>query len=524
MNLNEPSMPNFIDKATYKEYLKCPKNTWLKLHNPNLQGSFSLSEFDAHLIRQGNHVEELARQLFPAGILIESFGKDAILRTQEYVTKKTPVIFQATFTFDGFLARNDILLYDIESQTWHLYEVKSKNSLEETQSQIDDIEDVSFQASILKECGIKLGKAFIIYLNKNYILANSLDIQNLFIIEDVTEKVKARETTTKLNIHRARIDLLQSSEKLIDCGCIYKIRSSQCETFKYSHSNVPDYSVHDISRIHKSKLTPLIDNNITSLNDIPEDYELSTKQKQQVNAYKQNKVSINHESIARELQSLKYPLYFFDYETYAAAIPIFKGSWSYQQMPVQFSLHVINTLNQEPIHLEYLHELASEPSMDIIQKLQEFIGPTGTVIVWDKSFEQKINAELAQRFPDHQEFLHDVNTRVYDLMDIFQKQMYIHPNFKGKTSIKNILPVLVPNLSYQNLTIKEGATASSQWFNMIYSDLPHIEKQQIAYDLRTYCSLDTYAMYAIWKHLMHINTLDPEPTYNHAKRYKHKEL
>ena len=157
----------------------------------------------------------------------------------------------------------------------------------------------------------------------------------------------------------------------------------------------------------------------------------------------------------------------------------------------------------------------SDPSLDIIQKLQEFIGSIGTIIVWYKSFEQKINTELAKRFPKHKEFLRDLNNRIYDLMNIFEKQMYIHSKFKGKTSIKKVLPVLVPELSYQELEIREGTAAASKWFSMTYDHLTSIEKQKIAHSLRMYCGLDTYAMYAIWKHLMHIKNFKVEQSHDH---------
>ena len=49
-----------------------------------------------------------------------------------------------------------------------------------------------------------------------------------------------------------------------------------------------------------------------------------------------------------------------------------------------------------------------------------------------------------------------VNARVGDLMDVFSEQMLVHPSFKGKTSIKFVLPALVPELSYKALAIQEG--------------------------------------------------------------------
>ncbi len=511
-------MSNFIDKTTYLAYLDCPKNTWFKLHKPEFKELFKPSEFEENLSQQGNYVEGIARELFQNGEVIENFGNDAVLNTQKHISQKTPFLFQATFTFDVFLARNDVLAYDTQTSTWHLYEIKSTNSFEENSKKIDHVEDVSFQAVILKENGIELSKIFSVYLNKNYVLGDFIDVKNLFIINNITEKVQDRERNTRLRMEEAKTDLFKLNEEDLSCVCIYKTRNSQCKTFKYSHVNVPEYSVHDIARIHKTKLASLVNNCIFDIDDIPDNFELSPKQKQQVNVYKQRIPFINYDLISGELESLKYPLYFFDYETYAAAIPIFKSSWPYQQIPFQFSLHVVHDPESSPIHFEYLHELNSDPSLNIIEKLQEFISQTGTIIVWYKSFEQKINIELAKRFPEHKEFLDSLNNRIYDLMSIFEKQMYIHPEFKGRTSIKKILPILAPQLSYQELDIGEGTAAASKWFSMTYDYLTPIEKQKIAYDLRAYCGLDTYAMYAIWKHLIQIKQSKAELSRNHYSK------
>ena len=64
-----------------------------------------------------------------------------------------------------------------------------------------------------------------------------------------------------------------------------------------------------------------------------------------------------------------------------------------------------------------------------------------------------------------------------------------------------MLPVLAPELSYADLAIKEGGTASQSWDKIASSEIGQDEKDSIARDLKLYCERDTYAMYAIWKYL-----------------------
>ncbi|TSC84829.1 MAG: hypothetical protein G01um101413_213 [Parcubacteria group bacterium Gr01-1014_13] len=497
---------DFISKTTYLEYLSCGKNAWLRCYKPELKSLFKLSDFDKSLVDKGNLVEDWARKLFPDGVLITESDEEALRITKQHIADKTHVIFQSKFIHDKFLAKNDVLEYDKFNDCWNLYEIKGTNTLDENVKEIDHIEDATFQTIILKAVGIKVGKVFIIHLNKEYVREEEINVEELFIKDDITEEVKNREENTKEKMQKAAECLFQQNEQALVCQCVYSGRSAHCATFNYSYPNIPEYSVHDLSRIgnSKKKLESLVDSQIFDINEIPEDFELTPNQQNQVYVHKTQKPIVDLVAIKKELKSLAYPLYFLDYETYPPAIPLFKGFKPYQQIPFQFSLHIIDDEDSEPIHLEYLHENATDPSLSIILKLKEMIGPNGNIITWNKRFEKGINTQLAERNPEYADFIEDINSRIYDLMEIFQKQFYVHPGFKGKVSIKKVLPILVPKLSYKELEIKEGGSAMEAWYEMVFGSGSQADKNKIADDLRKYCGLDTYAMYAIWKELMKI--------------------
>ena len=465
---------------------------------------FKLSDFEKSLLTKGNLVETWARKLFPDGILIDEAGANALQATKQHITEKTHVIFQPKFIYDKFLAKCDVLEYDKKDGCWNLYEIKGANSLDENAGNIDHVEDATFQTIVLKAAEIKVGKVFIIHLNREYVRGNEINVEELFIKDDITAKVRDREENTKSKMQKATEALFQQEEKALVCQCIYSGRSAHCATFRYSYPEIPEYSIHDLSRIgsSKKKLEFLVDSQIFALNDIPEDFELTPKQKNQVYAHKKQNPLIDLIAIKQELRSLAYPLYFLDYETYPPAIPLFKGYKPYQQIPFQFSLHILKDEDNEPTHFEYLHTELTDPSLSVIAKLREAIGPMGSIIVWSKRFERGINSQLAERCPEHRDFLDNINDRIYDLMDIFHKQFYVHPDFKGKTSIKKVLPVMAPELTYAELEIKEGGSAMEAWYEMVFGVGSQADKSKIADDLRRYCGLDTYAMYAIWKKLM----------------------
>ena len=135
--------------------------------------------------------------------------------------------------------------------------------------------------------------------------------------------------------------------------------------------------------------------------------------------------------------------------------------------------------------------------------MKQHIGPTGSVLVWNKKFEMQRNQEMGLRYPQYTDFLNGVNNRIYDLADPINNGLYIHPGFKGSWSIKNVLPIMVHTLSYKTLAIQKGDAAMLTWWSLTHgntnnhNELTH-EQHTLAKSLLEYCKLDTWAMVEIW--------------------------
>src|SRR5207245_9190 len=116
-------------------------------------------------------------------------------------------------------------------------------------------------------------------------------------------------------------------------------------------------------------------------------------------------------------------------------------------------------------HSYFLSHGDDDPPRALAAKLKEDMsGGIGTVFVWYEAFEKTRNSEMAAMFPEFATFFEDVNAHTRDLMKIFSDKLYIHPDFKGRSSIKKVLPVLRPDLSYAGLGIGDGLTATISWF------------------------------------------------------------
>lgn len=491
-----------ISKSTFLQFQICPKDTWLRLHRPDFVEKFALTDFDKHLLEQGNEVETHARGLFPGGVLVSGTGDEAVNDTRRLMEAGADAIFQATFLADGFYTKCDVLKRGATPGTWDVYEIKGTNARKEGSEDRDHISDLAFQKHVLTLAGVQVGRAFIVHLNKEYVRSGELDIVALFTVADSTELVDKVLPDIVREMEAAREYLNQENEPGIGCDCHLYGRSRHCRTFAYSHSHIPEYAVHDIVRIgqSKKKLEDLVNKRIFAIGDVPDDYKLGDAQLLQVRAHKSGQPIIDHQAIADLVGQYAFPLYFLDYETYAPAIPSFDGYSPYRRIPFQLSLHVLHEDGGEPEHIEFLHLERSDPSLAVAELLGQHIGPNGTVIAWYAPFERGVNKEIGERLGGaHAARMEQINGQMQDLRDIFSKQHYVHPEFRGGTSIKDVLPVMVPELSYEGLAIKDGAMASERWWAMTAAETAEAERAAIAEALKVYCGQDSYAMFAIWR-------------------------
>ena len=478
---------------------ECPKDAWLAIHNPDLYYSFEPTEFELALRETGTKVEEIARGLFPDGLEVKGRHEQAQEYTQKLIKSKQTIIFQPIFIKEGFLAVADILELNPETGGYSIYEVKSAGRVKP-----EYFYDVAFQVILFRRCGVQIEKANIIHLNKDYIRRGNLNLKKLFVKADLTIKISEIVEEVARDMEIAKEYLVNEFEPTGPCCCIYKGRSNHCTTFKYSNPHVPEYGVHDISRIGNSpkKLKEMVDAGIFELDKIPTHIELSEIQQNQIRVYNSGNTVIQKAAIAAEFQELQFPLYFIDYETHLSAIPLFEGWSPNKQVQFQYALHIVESPGAEPVRKDFLHAKMEDPDPDFVASLQEHIGSGGSIIVWSKAFEcTLVNEAIVARRPEYAEFLRGFNSRVYDLKDIFSKQYYIHKDLWGKTSIKKVLPVLAPALSYKELDIREGATASAAWPKIVWGEVNEAERKRICEALLKYCGLDSYAMYAIWQAL-----------------------
>ncbi|MFT6336466.1 MAG: hypothetical protein ACJATI_003225 [Halioglobus sp.] len=494
-----------LTKSDFLKYKECSSYAWFNKNKPEILVNQEIDPFVQGLIDQGTEVERWALKLFPNGVHVRAFHEKAVDTTWRLITEGKKTIYQATFSDDELYAMIDILQWNDLFQAWDIYEVKSSSSQQDQETgkrKEEYIDDTGFQRILLQKLGLRVANVFLVQLNKEYVKNGEIDVQELFAIDEITDKLIELEAAHKAEINDAYI-ALQSAKEPKSCTCKYKARNRQCAAFSYLYSDTPEYAVYDLNRIGSSKkqLVEMVDNNILSMDDIHDVSKFKKMKLWQWQTYIDNEEIIIQDKIQEELDGLEYPLYFLDYETLPSAIPKYDGTCPHQQVVFQYSLHIIEHEGSPINHKEYLHTSTEPPMETLAQNLRNDIGDNGSVIVWYKPFEVPRTKELASAVPEHSPFLLALAERIYDLMDIVTKGYYHHKDFKGSASIKAVLPVMCPELSYKTLTIQNGGQAMTTYRDLLFSDKYKGQEKEISKDLLAYCELDTWAMVRIWEEM-----------------------
>lgn len=486
----------YLSKSRYCKCVQCQKILWLKKYRPE----YAVQTAKDSVLENGSKVGELAKGLFGKYEDVE-YNEDLnvmIEKTQEFLKNKPNIITEASFNYDNNFCSVDILKNNIDGV--EIYEVKSSTEVHDIY-----LDDAAYQYYVLSNLGLKVDRVCIVYINNQYIREEELEIDKLFNIEDITDIAKSKQEEIKSNIESLNKYMKEhdeNNEPSTDIG-LKCLNPYDCEFWEYCTRNLPKPNVFDIAGgMRKDKKFEKYYQGKISFEDLQYE-DLNPKYLEQIDFELSNlEPKIDKEAIKEIMDSLKYPLYFIDYETYQLAIPEFKGTKPYQQLPFQYSLHIIKEKGAPIEHKEFLAEVGDK---DFIRHFAESMikdmPENGSIIIYNKSFEPARNNEIAKMYPDLKDEMDRINSNMVDFLEPFKQRKYYTKEMHGSASIKAVLPALYPDdpeLDYHNLpVVHNGGEASEAFLNL--KEKSKEEQEKIRHGLLVYCELDTYAMVKIWE-------------------------
>ena len=484
-----------LSKSLYTRGIQCPKSLWLKKYNPNVLTPPDDSK--QAIFENGNKIGKIACKLFPHGKEIPYEGtsfEEKIELTKKYLNKGIKNIYEATFSYQNILVMIDILHINKDSSC-EINEVKSSTEVKEI-----NLHDAAIQFYVLNGLGYDVNRVNIVHVNNQYIRGKELEINKLLVSVDVTEEIKEFQKGIPyyLNTFKSFLDD-KENEPNIDIGAHCK-KPYECDAFEYcwkQQRNIPEYSIFNIFSIGSKKQIKLYEEGIVDIDSIPNDFPLTDNQAKSVNLHKSNKPYIEQEALSEFLDTLTYPIYHLDFETFQQVIPEWEGIKPYMQIPFQYSLHIQHkdgTLE----HKEFLAKESTDPRYELARKLVNDIPKYVTVLTYNMQFEKNVIKDLANSFPGISFKLMAIHDNIKDLMPLFKNKDYYEPSMQGSYSIKKVLPALVPKMSqaYKKLDLIHHGGEAMQIFAKL-SNMTNEDKEQAKKALLEYCKLDTLAMVKI---------------------------
>jgi hypothetical protein len=440
-----------LSKSRYTRGENCSKSLWLYVYKKEEQ---YIPEATQAIFRRGTDAGELARQYFPNGKLavLEALpGYASAKRTQELIRQGVETIYEATFIYDDTLVAVDIM--HKQDGKWHLYEVKSTNSVKP-----EHIKDVAVQYYVAKGSGLDLHGAYLVHFNRDYVKRGELLVRELFLPESILYGVTELLPEIKAKIPQLQ-QILKGDEPVIVMGPQCE-RPYHCDFFGYCLALNP---------FEKTSHEPLSTEPV-----------------------------IDKDAVKQFVAGISYPLYYLDFETIMPGVPLFDESRPYQQLPFQYSLHHQNEKGGELVHESYLAEskLSIDPRKALIEQLIEQTQTAKTILAYHLPFERGRLEEMQRDFPQYAVQLQSIIDRMADLIIPFKRDHYRTETMEGSSSIKKVLPALCPEFSYEDLEIDDGMAASYAFLDLYYCEDDEIIRRTRE-NLLEYCHLDTLAMVKI---------------------------
>jgi hypothetical protein len=488
-----------LSKSKLIAFRQCPKRLWLEIHHPELRedAASTLASFQV-----GHQVGDVAKRIYdPEGrgavINAQTEGYDAAFaRSAKLLAESRDPIFEAGLKTEGALAFADVMLPVTTKgrRTWRMVEVKSSTSVKDYHR-----DDVAVQTFIAQSAGVKLKSVALACIDSSWVYPGGGDYQGLLNETDLTDEAMGRAEEVRKWLAEAQLVAAQKTEPAVAVGehCDVPFACGFCNYCNLGKPQ-PEYPVDWLPNFSATKREQLAAKGINDLSRVP-DGLLNDRQQLVKDHTLSQTVYFDAAGAAADLAQLEMPACFLDFETIMFAVPIWKGTRPYQQIPFQFSVHTVSRTGQLS-HTAFLDLSGDDPSVPFAKALIAACGSVGTIFVYNAAFENARISELARRYPKLAKSLHGLTTRLVDLLPIARNRYY-HPSQQGSWSIKAVLPAAVPELTYDALEgVKDGNMAMDAYAEAVRLDTPDVRRNEIHRQLLAYCRLDTFALVRLWQY------------------------
>jgi hypothetical protein len=480
------SQSHLLSKSTFIKGCQCPKALYLHKHRYQLR-----DQPDAALklrFGQGHQVGNFARKLFPGGKdaspAHHNQWKAVVDQTARWIEAGETILYEAAFVFQHVLIYVDILKK--EEDRWIAYEVKSSFKITDTY-----IRDVALQYYVLRGAGIRLQSFMLVTMNPDYEKEEEINLNGLFKLNDLTGKAIELQPQIAGKV-RELLPIATNDQRIeqeIGSQCFQPYR---CDFIGHCWGKIPPLSLFDLTGISKQTILEKFKEGKLGL-DAPGALDgLSDHQKLMAEIFQSGNVHFKKDFFEAFFKELKYPVAFLDFELFMPAIPVFKGSKPFQHFPFMYSMVKIASAKATPEHFQVFVPPGQTPEKVLAQPLQQQLKGIKTLVMFDKTTEMKMIAQLGAH-----PIIEKGKVKTVDLMDWISNMNLFFPGMKGSFSIKAMAADLNMEEALNQLVINNGYDAASA-YQSLFQPIDLFAADEITQHLKEYSRVDTEMLYQLF--------------------------
>lgn len=476
-------MSNRLSKSRFVHGLQCHKQLWWRVHERDAP-ELAVAALDRYVMDQGNDVGALARGYVPGGVLIDRAHDDydgRLADTRDALAAGASVLYEASFVADGVFVAVDIL--QRTAAGWVIVEVKSA-----TKVKPEYLGDLAVQVHVLRVSGLVVAGAELMHVNR---ACRFPELADLFTRVDLTAAVEERMAATAAEIAAQRA-MLDGPLPVVESGEHCQVPRA-CAFASRCHPAEPALGVGTLYRASRSQKERIADAGFRTLAELSDDLTSAGIQDRQRRAARAMALVVDGDPGA-DLRTLRGDIAFLDFETIMPAVPRWNGCRPYDQVAVQFSVHVVSD-DGSMRHVDWIADGPDDPREALARALADALGDVRHIFAYNAAFERARIFEIADLVPWLSPSLYRIAIRIQDLLPVVRNHVY-HPAFDGSFGLKAVAPALLPHLDYAELVIGSGDLASVELVRLLLRGhtMQEHERANLRAALRRYCEQDTLAL------------------------------
>lgn len=474
-----------ISKTAYLKFEQCTKAFYLYKKHPYLKDKV---ELDKQLtFNRGHQIGILAQQLFPEGIDVSKNSKntlETIEKTNRLILEKYPVIYEATFTFNGILVMVDVLV--LIENNYYAYEVKNAVKINEV-----FLKDACLQYYVLKN-NIPLTDFFLVTVNNNYVFNGQIDVKQLFKKRSIKQEAENNLNYFDVKVAQALLTLDNNAIPNVEVGenCF---KPYVCDFYQTCwKGKVDSDSIFNLPYISKKQAIEFYKDGIQKIEDLPNEINLPKKALIIKESLTNKSVYLDELKLNEFLNTIDFNFCALDIEVLSTSIPDIINTKPFEQIPFLFCVYDNVTENY------FYTNHKSDERNELLNALIAYTKNYKSVLVFDATMEISVINKLIELFPNMEFELTELKQKIVDVYDVFLNLTYYDYKFGNNFNLKAISSILL-NKNFYN-SINSGLQAMSLYENCRKME-NIIEAELIKQDLINYCFADTKATIEIVNYL-----------------------